>query len=133
MIERGEIIYYDNLVLKEILCLLENKGIVELTKNKKKANKIAVGDNISTESDKIVHEIIKGRLKNLNIKPVDKNTIKPLFLFLEEEILLYAKLKGIKYKKKSKEDKISKFVNKLEEDHPEIKRAIVNSYLELSN
>jgi len=64
--------------------------------------------------------------------------IKPLYLFLDEEVLLYAKLKKLKFKKeikgkKTKKDKISNFIDDLEVKHPEIKHAIINSYLELYN
>jgi hypothetical protein len=46
--------------------------------------------------------------------------------------LLYAKLKNLKYKNiKKKEDKLNNFLNNFEKKHPEVKRAIVNSILEL--
>lgn len=101
----------------------------------KKVDKIAKSSTIDQESNKFVHEVINGNLKKLNkIKPVDGKSIKPLYLFLDKEVLLYAKLKNLKFKKEKKEkDKISSFIDKLEKKHPEIKRAIVNSYLKLYN
>jgi len=46
--------------------------------------------------------------------------------------LLYAKLKKLKFKnQKEQKNEISLFVDDLEKKHPEIKRAIVNNYLEL--
>jgi hypothetical protein len=51
---------------------------------------------------------------------------------LDEEILLYAKLKKLKFEKyKVKKDKIREFEDEFEKKHPEVKRAIVNSLLEL--
>ena len=44
---------------------------------------------------------------------------------------MYAKLKGLKFKpskEKEKKNKISIFIDNLEEKHPEIKRAIVQNY-----
>jgi len=94
--------------------------------------KFAITSNLDFEADKIVHELIKGKGGFKKVAPVEGKIIKPLYLFLDKEILLYAKIKKLKYKeKKMKLDKVSEFVNKLEEKHPEIKRAIVNSYLEL--
>jgi len=47
---------------------------------------------------------------------------------------LFARLKGIKFKelKKSK-DKIKVLADELEKNHPEVKRAVVNSVLKLYN
>jgi len=97
--------------------------------------KIAVTSTIDTESDKIIHSLIEGDVKDLKeVSPVNKNLVKPLYLFLDKEVLLYAKLKNLKHKKiVEKKDKISGFVNELETKHPEIKRAMINSYLELYN
>jgi tRNA(Ile)-lysidine synthase TilS/MesJ len=67
-----------------------------------------------------------------NYLPIQGNIIKPLYLFLDSEILLYAKLKGLKFKqKKKKGDKIQRFEDEFEKKHPEVKRAIVNSLLAL--
>ncbi|MEN7982583.1 MAG: hypothetical protein ABFQ65_03995 [Nanoarchaeota archaeon] len=103
------------------------------TKGKKKINKIAVSSTIDSEADKIVHILIEGDVKDLKeIAPVNKKIIKPLYLFLDAEVLLYAKIKKLKFKKTNKKkDKLSLFIDELEKKHPEIKRAILNSYLEL--
>ena len=99
----------------------------------KQLTKRAVSSTTDTESDKLVHELIKGNVKNLKeLGPVVGKIIKPLYLFLDKEVLLYAKLKKLKFKKKvEKKDKISNFINDLEVKHPEIKHAIINSYLKL--
>jgi tRNA(Ile)-lysidine synthase TilS/MesJ len=69
--------------------------------------------------------------KNL---PSYENAVKPLCLFLDEEILLYAKLKNLKFRKaQEKKDKIRNFEDEFEKKHPEVKRAIVNSVLKLYN
>ncbi len=103
--------------------------------HKLKFNKIAIASTIDSESNKFIHILFKGDAKELGgLKPVDKKIIKPLYLFLDEEVLLYAKIKKLKFKKQiEKEDKLSKFVDELETKHPEIKRAIMNTYLELDN
>jgi len=108
-----------------------SKGIKIPTRAK--VDKIAISSTIDQESNDFIYEIINGNLKKLNkIKPVWGKSIKPLYLFLDKEVLLYAKLKGLKFiKKKQKKDKISNFINELEKKHPEVKRAIVNSYLKL--
>ena len=132
LLGKGDIVYSTDPFMKELLSLFEDKGIIELTKNKKKATKIIVNDSIDDNSDKIIHLLIKGKLeKNNRLSPIDGKIIKPFYLFLDDEIQLYAKLKKIKLDKKFKPDKISVFIESLEKKHPEVKRAIVNSYLEL--
>jgi len=135
MIRRGDVVSvkgkgYRKIVLKYLLGILEEKGVIEI---KGKGNKIAVTSTLDSEANEIVEILIKGDVKNLkNLKPVEGKTIKPLYLFLDEEVLLYAKLKGLKFnEEKEKETKISEFIDDLEIKHPEIKRAVVNSYLGL--
>ena len=50
--------------------------------------------------------------------------IKPLYLFLDSEIFLFAKLKGLKFKEAKKNtDKIQVFADEFEKNHPEVKDA----------
>ena len=96
--------------------------------SKKKLDKIAIASTTDLEADKIIHFLIKGKGKLDSA--VDGKIIKPLYLFLDKEVLFYAKLKKLKFKKiKEKKDKISKFIDELEKMHPEVKQAIVSSYL----
>lgn len=78
----------------------------------------------------IIDKIINRNINDLKKK--DKKTITPLCLFLDKEVLLYAKLKKLKFKKtKTPETKISKFIDDLEKKHPEVKQAIVKGILDL--
>ena len=114
-----------------------------------RGNKIAIASTIDLEANKIIHILIKGNVKDLKqVSPVNGRIIKPLYLFLDEEVLLYAKLKNLKFKRIkestqgctpkniqknifTKGNKISIFIDKLEKKHPEVKRAVVNSFLEM--
>jgi hypothetical protein len=125
---------FKGIVLEEILGFLSKKygfNIVKLPN--KKANKIADDSSLDSESDEIIKTIIKGNINTLKKSlPVEKNIVKPLYLFLDEEILLYAHLKNLKFKSiKEKKDKIKEFTNEFEKNHPEVKRATVNSVLKL--
>lgn len=145
MVNHQEIIGYENkkdfreVVLEEVLKKFSEKFIITLVKlpSKKKIDKKAIASTIDLESEKIIHALIKGKTSELKqVSPIEKIkksiTIKPLYLFLDKEVLLYAKIKKLKFKKTNpKKDNITKFVDNLEEKHPEVKRAIVNSYLEL--
>jgi len=141
MIKSGEVVGYENkgnfrdVVLENVLKMFSEKAMIEIVKlsSGKKRNKKAITSSIDTESDSIVHILIQGDSNDLkNTSPVEGKIIKPLYLFSDKEILLYAKLKKLKFRKKnSRKDKISSFVEEMEKKHPEIKRAIVNSYLEL--
>lgn len=142
MIKRGDVVGYaeksdfHSVVLKDSLGFFSESGIIEVVKlPSKKNNKVAMASSFDSESDKFVHSLVKENMNNLKqFSPVDfeKKTIKPLYLFSDKEILLYAKLRRLSYKEfKHKKDKLSLFIDSLEKKHPEIKRAIINSYLEL--
>ena len=101
----------------------------------KKATKIAKSDTTDSVADEIVHEVVSGDLKKGGIKPKKGKIIRPLYLFLDKEVLLYAKLRGLKHASaqptRPKQDRLEKFVDELEEKHPEIRHAIVNGMLGL--
>ena len=135
MISKGDIVGYDNkgrfreVVLEDVLKIFGKKAIVELVKlpNRNRINKIVIASTTDLEADKIIHALIKnGKLSSA----VEGKIIKPLYLFLDKEVLLYAKLRNLKFKKtKQSKDKISKFIDELEKTHPEVKQAVVGSYL----
>lgn len=140
LISKGEIIGYENkgdlfgVVLEDVLKMFSLKAPVELVKlpSKKKISKKAVSLCLDVEASQIINALFNKSLSKLKVGPIEGKIICPLYLFLEEEIELYAKLRSLKYKKiKIKSTQLEDFVNSLEEKHPEIKRAIVNSYLEL--
>jgi tRNA(Ile)-lysidine synthase TilS/MesJ len=140
MIKSGEVIgfkkknNFKGAVLEDMLNFFSKKSGISVVKfPNKKANKIANDSSIDSESNEIVKTIIEGNAINLKKDlPKEKNVIKPLYLFSNEEILLYAKIKNLKFKEnKNKKDKINNFLDDFEKKHPEVKRAIVNSLLEL--
>ncbi len=157
MIEKGDIVGYfksDNfrdVVLADVLKMFSEKTMIPLAKlrgskdftqirdfsSKEKIRKIALSSTIDVVADGIIHIIIKNNSSKLKeYLPIQKQkkkmVISPLYLFLDSEVLLYARLKKLKFKeKKDKKDNISRFIDGLEKMHPEVKRAIVNSYLEL--
>jgi hypothetical protein len=121
-------------VLEEMLKFVAEKynfNIVRLPNNK--ANKIAINSSLDSESEKILNILINKKSSELkSCFPILGKEIKPLYLFLDEEIILFAKLKGLKFKEvKKPKDKIELFADEFEENHPEVKRAIVNSILKL--
>ena len=150
------------IVLEDVLKMFAEKAIVELVKlpsntprvypeksfskiftKGRKLDKIAIASTIDLQANEIICTLIQGEAKDLKkLKPVDGRIIKPLYLFLDKEVLLYAKLRKLKFVKNKKEavrssllerqkDKISNFIDELEKKHPEVKRAVVNSYLSL--
>jgi hypothetical protein len=136
LIQRGDVVGFQkkeefrDVVLEEILKMFGEKTGVELVKlpSKKKLNKIAFSSSTDLEAERIINFLIKSKGK-LNYPKQGKN-IFPLYLFLDKEILLYAKLKKLKFEKtKDEKDKISIFIDEMEKKHPEVKQAIVKSYL----
>ncbi|VVB82285.1 Uncharacterised protein [uncultured archaeon] len=140
MIQSGDFIGYKktndfrSVVLENILNFLSEKSNFQIVKlPSKKANKIAINSSLDLEANEIVSLIIKGdSSKTKKELPVEGNIIKPLYLFLDQEILLYSKLKGLKFEQSEKnKDKVENFLDEFEKKHPEVKRAVVNSLLEL--
>lgn len=131
--------HFRGVVLEDVLKIFAEKSTIKLVKLpfKKKIDKLAVSSTIDLEADKIINTILYGKIKELKeVSPIwkkrGKTLIKPLYLFLDKEVLLYAKLRGLKFKQlKQKKNKISIFIEELEKKHPEVKRAILNSYLAL--
>jgi len=123
-----------DVVLEDILKIFTNRGMIKVVKLPfKDSTKVAISFNVDVESHAIIKTIINGNSSKLNeSSPKIGKIIKPLYLFTDKEILLYAKIKGLKFKdKKIKTDKITDFIDGLEVKHPEVKRAIVNSLLEI--
>jgi hypothetical protein len=140
MIKSGDVIGYKKnndfkeIVLENMLDFFSKKsGIFIVKLPNKKANKIVSDSSIDSEANEIVKTIIEGNSVDLKKDlPIEKNVIKPLYLFSDEEILLYAKIKNLKFKEENKKkNKIESFIDDFEKKHPEVKRAVVNSLLEL--
>lgn len=135
MISKKDILGYENkkdfrnVTLIYLLKMLERKSPIRV--NARNFNKKAVANTTDIVSGKIIHNFIKKNF-NIKIKPIENKIIYPLYLFLDTEVLLYAKIKKLKFVSiKKTKSKWFDFVESLEKKHPEIKRAIVNSYLEL--
>tara|TARA_Y100000310_G_C20497698_1_gene722367 strand:+ start:391 stop:930 length:540 start_codon:yes stop_codon:yes gene_type:complete len=136
MIKRDETIYFKSSgtlrdsVLEELLDYFSERTGIEIVKAKRKGCKLAVSDSLDVTSLAFIGQTF-GKNKE-DLLPVVKTRIKPLYLFLDKEVLIYAKILKLKFKKdKEKQDNLKIFVDGLEKNHPEVKRAIVNSYLEL--
>jgi len=139
MIKKNDVVRYikkndfRSVVLEESLKILADKGRVRLTKGMR-YDKFAVPATIDLTSDKIFRDATKKSVRLSETKPVNKRIIKPLYLFLDREILLYARLKKLRFKvSKEKKNKTAKFLDELEEKHPEVKQAIVNGIMGLED
>ena len=138
---KGDFISYENngdfkgVVLEYLLKNFSDKIGIRIVKSKKiKSLKKALSETTSSEADKIVRSVIFGNISKLKEYPSEGNLIKPLYLFLDKEVELYAKIKGLKFKKSGiKKDKISLFIDEMEKTHPEIKHAVISSYLNFGN
>jgi tRNA(Ile)-lysidine synthase TilS/MesJ len=139
LIKNNDVIAYEDkkdfksVVLKELLEMISQKRQITIIKlpSRKKITKIVTNDTTDSQTYKIIYSIIKSRKNLREYAPKNKRVIKPLYLFLDKEVLLYAKLKKLGYKKTiEKKNKISLFIDGLEKKHPEIKRAVIKSFLE---
>jgi len=141
LIANRDIVGYKNsgtfreVVLEDLLEMFAKRTLVKLVKlpSKKKITKEAIGDTLDINSKNIIDKLVKSKISDLEKFSAKKGkVIKPLYFFLDQEVLLFAKIKNLKFKKiKETKNKWYSFIEKLETKHPEIKRAIVNGYLEL--
>jgi tRNA(Ile)-lysidine synthase TilS/MesJ len=140
MINAKDIIGYEkkndfkSVVLEEMLNFISEKYNFNIVKLPNKGvSKIAINYSLDSESEKILDILINKKASELkSCFPIVGKEIKPLYLFLDEEILLFAKLKGLHFKEiKKNKDKVEIFANEFEKSHPEVKRAVVNSILKL--
>lgn len=142
MIQRDDIVLFKNnktlgdVVLNDMLTIFAKKSTLTIKeKADNKVKKIAVSSTTDSEADKIISYLINK--KKGNPAPIfreeGKIIIKPLYLFLNKEVLLYAKIKRLKFKQErgKKEEDISNFINNLEKKHPEVKHSVINSYLKI--
>ena len=153
LIQKGDVIFikkgngYQYAVLKYLLEKFEDKLMIKI--NNKKSNKTALTSTIDYEANEMIDVLINKDISKLSkLKPINNRIIKPLYLFTDEEVLIYTKIKrlrftpkgvpssnkkkGISEEGKEKKTEISEFIDKLEKKHPEVKRAVVNSYLKLN-
>lgn len=139
MLKKGDVVAYENrkrdfrtVVLIFLLEMFSQKGTIKLVKSaSKKCDKIALADTSDAISFKIIGNVFDKKLDK-EFLPVGGRFIRPLFLFLDKEVLLYAKIKKLKFERiKEKKNELDDFVNSLEEKHPEIKHSIVQSYLKI--
>lgn len=92
--------------------------------------RIAIPLTSDTETHEVINEMFNSKLKEH--KPVNGKIIMPLYLFLDKEVKLYAKLRGLKFKQeKEKKNSLTGFVNDLEIKHPELKQAVVSGMLKM--
>jgi hypothetical protein len=137
MIKKGDIVFISKkedfyFVLNKLFHMLSKKLPITLQKQKSKKSKIAV----SITSDDISYDLIEQVLSKINLnklKPINKNIIKPLYLFKENEVEIYAKINNLKIKKKKQNKRIKLFIDSLEKKHPEIKNSIVSTFLSINN
>jgi len=139
MFSKGDVIGFkkgrdlQSVVLENLLKMYSSKAFVEIVfSTSKKANKFVLADTTSSISFDFVDGLVEADVSKLKLKPVEGKFVRPLYLFLDKEVLLYAKIKGLKFKeKKISSDKLREFFNSLEKKHPEIEQAVVQSYLGL--
>jgi hypothetical protein len=83
-------------------------------------------ENLNNISNKVLYAVIYGKIDELKkMRPGNQ----PLYFLSDKEILLYAKIKGIKGKLVENREmkKIDAFIKKIEERNPDIRKNVVNA------
>lgn len=124
-----------SVVLMECLKILENGSRIKMLEPnlKKGFDKFASKSTLDENSFEIISSLVEDNFSLKENQPINGKFVSPLYFFLKKEVKLYADLKKLKYKKEKIQRKDwEKFINELEKEHPEIKHAIINSYLKIS-
>lgn len=134
MIEKEEKVFISNSqdicnqVLKKRVEDYAQRGTIKIVKTKIRAKVLSFKTADDFAKD-VLYFLFNGNEKDLIKISEDKKEKNPLFLFLKKEVVLYAKLKGIKGKIKKDSDKMTQLLNKMEKKHPEVKNAMMQSYI----
>jgi len=101
--------------------------------SKKKKGIIATSESTDEIAVMIIDEQMKKKMNMKKAIPVfgKPKTIRPLYLLTDKEIELFIKLKGMPLIEKKKYSNTIGIINQLEKKHPEIKHAIVNSFIQV--
>lgn len=116
-------------LLKNIIKNLPVKiDIKKSSKNTEKYNKIIIPWSLDDEAEEFLDALFNKKKKQKQ----NKKIIKLLINLSDEEIKLFAKIKGFKYKKRPK-SKIKKMLDLLEKRYPGYKFSLLNSTKALSS
>ncbi len=85
-------------------------------------------ENLSDASEENFLKVLDGKFKRKEI--IEKK--RPLYLHSDKEIQLYAKLKGIKGKLKSRDKRIQALFSKFLTKNPDLEHNIVNAFEQLN-
>lgn len=99
--------------------------------SKQKKGLIATSESSDEIAAIIIEEQIKPKMSMKKAMPVIGKNIRPLYLLTDQEIELFIKLKGMPLIEKKGYPESIRIINQLEKKHPEIKHAIVNSFLQV--
>lgn len=129
------------------VCSIFKRSLLNSKLNQLKADKVATGHCIDDEAETILLNQLKGNamlLAKLGPKtgitelPGFVQRIKPLYFVTTREVIAYNKalnlplwLEACPYRPETLRVKTRNFLTQLEKQHPEVKRAIVNSFIEI--
>jgi len=99
--------------------------------SKQKKGLIATSESSDEIAAIIIEEQMKDKIDMKKAMPVLGKNIRPLYLLTDREIELFIKLKGMPLIEKKEYPESIRIINQLEKKHPEIKHAIVNSFIQI--
>ena len=134
MIDKGDKIFIPNSedicvkVLQKLVKDYAQRGTIKLVKVKKDAKILSfkTADDFAID---VITFLLRGNEKDIIKIGKDKKEKHPLFLFLKKEVVLYARLKDIKGKREKNPTKIGVLLEEMEKKHPEVKNAVIQSYV----
>lgn len=136
MIEKEDVLLHKSsgnfrdAVLSDLLKDFESRSTCKIVSSGK-YNKEIISNTLDIETRNVVNSLFEGKGIGES-SPVIGNKIKPLYLFLDKEVMIYSKLRNLKFnQEKVNLNEFEELIESLEKKHPEIKQAIMNSYLEL--
>lgn len=129
------------------ICGVLRRYILNKYSRKLKANRLATGHNMDDEAQSVIMNQFRSNVETTaRLGPVTGvvddprfvRRIKPFYLLLEEEVMLYSTLKGLPHPPKrcpyshtAYRNEIRAMLNEFEKRHPGVKNNVINSFLKI--
>lgn len=127
--EKGIKVLDDGSLNFEVLrFVLEQKFLVNVLKSKGKG--VFVAENMSDVAEDSFENFLKGKFEGKMLKD---SVYRPLYFLSDEEVELYAKLKGIKWKLHKRNNRVQSLFERFKKNNPDLEHNIVNAVGQLES
>ena len=95
----------------------------------KSKSRLFSSENLSSVAEDIFENVLSGKFDSKGLSPEELKA--PLYFLSDSEVELYAKLVGIKGKKRKRDEKIQKLFSRFMKENPDLERNVVKGWSQL--